>query len=171
MDCPVVQLTAPGPWNTLFSMRIHPTSRSLLRPPVRIPLFLLAGGLAWACSSSTAPLFTQWEGNLVPIPPATVEGRAAAVTQFGRTEISIQITDAEPGVSYGWRVDTGSCQNPGILQGGDASYPGLTPGPGGTATANAILSALFPATGAYAARVFLEESEKVVACGELGLIS
>ncbi|MGW8265251.1 MAG: hypothetical protein ACWGSQ_02720, partial [Longimicrobiales bacterium] len=79
--------------------------------------------------------------------------------------------DAEPEVSYGWRVNSGTCQNPGIIQGGDASYPGLTPGPGGTATANAILAEIFPATGAFAVRVFLEATDEVVACGELTLTS
>jgi hypothetical protein len=91
------------------------------------------------------------------------------VTQFGRTEVSIQITDGEPEVSYGWRVETGSCQNPGTIQGGDASYPGLTPGPGGTAAANATLSEVFPAKGAFAVRVFLRATGRVVSCGELGL--
>lgn len=145
--------------------------RSGLRPSAPILLLILAGAFVAACSSSTSPTFTQWEGDLAPIPPATVEGRAAAVTQFGRTEVSIQITEAEPEVSYGWRIDTGSCQGSGTIQGGDASYPGLTPGAGGTATANAILPVIFPANGAFAVRVFLDASERVVSCGELALTS
>jgi len=144
---------------------------AFFRPLVPTAIILLAGGLAAACSSGTGPVFTQWEGDLMPIPPATVGGRAVALTQFGRTEVSIQISDAEPGVSYAWRVDSGTCQNAGIIQGGDASYPGLTPGPGGTATANAILSVIFPATGAFAVRVLLEDTEEVVSCGELQLTS
>ena len=164
-------MTSPGPRNTLSSMKKRPSIWGFLRPSVRISTVLLACGLGATCSSSTGPIFTQWEGTLIPIPPATVGGRAAAVTQFGRTEISVQINEAEPGVSYGWRVEKGSCQNPGIIQGGDATYPGLTPGAGGTATANAVISAIFPATGAFAVRVFLEASEKVVSCGDLSLTS
>jgi len=152
-------------------MRIRAPSRGFPRPFVQISALLLAGSLTGACSSSTAPIFTQWEGNLIPVPPATVGGRAAALTQFGRTEVSIQVNEGVPGVSYGWRVETGNCQNSGTVQGGTASYPQLTPGAGGTATASATLAEIFPATGAFAVRVFLEESGTVVSCGELSLTS
>ena len=164
-------MTSPAPRNTLSRMRIRSPSRRVFRASVLSFSFLLAGGLAVACSSGTAPVFTQWEGDLIPVPPATVGGRAAAVTQFERTAVSIQITDGEPDVTYGWRVETGSCQNSGTIQGGAASYPRLTPGAGGTATANATLSETFPAKGAFSVRVFLDATGKVVSCGELELIS
>jgi hypothetical protein len=92
------------------------------------------------------------------------------VTQFGRTEASIQIEEAEPEVTYGWRIDSGTCQEMGELQGGAATYSPMIPGPGGTATADAVLAEVFRAKDTYAARVFLEESGEVVACGVLALI-
>ncbi len=140
------------------------------RPSLWFVLAFGIGGVLVSCSSSTGPLLTRWEGNLLPVFPSTVGGRVAAVTQFGRTEASIQIQEAEPEVTYGWRIDSGTCQEQGDLQGGTASYAPLTPGAGGTATADAVLAEVFRAKDTFAARVFLKESGEVVACGVLALV-
>jgi len=132
-------------------------------------LAILLGGPGVSCSSSTGPLLTRWEAHLLPVFPATVEGQAAAVTQFGRTEASVQIGEAEPETEYGWRINAGTCEEEGEMQGGLASYPPMTPGPGGTATSDAVLAEVFRAKDSFAVRVFLQESGTVVSCGELAL--
>ena len=106
-------------------------------------LVLLSIPFIAACGSTTEPLLTTWEGNLTPVPPATVGGSVAAVTQLGRTEASVQIRDAEPGAVFSWHIDSGTCRAPGQTQGGQATYPPLTSGENGTASTNAILAALF----------------------------
>jgi hypothetical protein len=148
-------------------MRRDQTIPGFLRIFPAMLALLFTAGIYIACSSSTAPIFTQWEGDLSPIPPATVSGRAAAVTQFGRTQLSIQIQEAETDVIHGWRVDSGTCETPGEIQGGDAAYPPLVPGAGGTASSEAILPVEFRASGQFSVRVFLEVSEETVACGTL----
>jgi hypothetical protein len=123
-----------------------------------------------ACGSSTEPVLTIWEGDLEPVPPATVGGLVAAVSQFGRTEASIRVTDAEPGETYLWRIDSGTCQEAGETQGGVAAYPPLTPGQSGTASTDAVLASVFRADRDFAARVFLAGGageDRVVACGPL----
>lgn len=131
-----------------------------------IPTLLLAMG----CSSVTEPEITLWEGNVLAVAPATVTGVVAAVSQFGRTQISIQIRLAEDGANYAWRVETGSCQNPGTLQGGVALYPILVAGPTLTAEADATVPGQFSSGGAYIARVIQlgdGGAETLVACGSL----
>jgi hypothetical protein len=122
-----------------------------------------------ACSSTTAPLVTQWEGFLAPVLPHTVGGRGAAVTQFGGTQASIQIEEGEPETTYQWRVHEGTCQEPGLIQGGVASYPSLLTTPSGSSAASASLSEIFESGDQYAVQVFLstEAGVEVVACGEL----
>jgi hypothetical protein len=94
----------------------------------------------------------------------------AAVTQFGRTEASIHITDAEPDSTYSWRIDAGTCDASGKTQGGVATYPLLTPGASGSAATDAVLAAVFRPDHDFAARVILQGpggAETVVACGVL----
>jgi hypothetical protein len=123
-----------------------------------------------ACSSPTKVRVTKWEGTLVPTPPSMLTGQVAAVSQFGRTEISILLEDAEAGTSYGWRVESGDCQEDGLIQGGLAQYPFLVPAEGGTGSAHTAIPGMFDPDGEYAARVFLPGdggAEQVLACAEL----
>jgi len=115
---------------------------------------------------------TRWEGDLVPILPSTVSGLVAAVTHFGRTDVSIFIEQAEAGLTYGWRIDSGTCEGSGAIQGGRAVYPDLVASEAGTAGGDTALSALFEADFQLAARVVrsVDGAEQVVACGELQLI-
>ncbi len=121
------------------------------------------------CGSATEPVLTTWEGELSPRPPGFIEGQVAAVTQFGRTQASIQIRNGNPDVVYTWRINAGTCDQEGLIQGGLASYQPLTPGEGGTAEANAVLDAVFRPGDQFAARVLRPDggSETVVACGTL----
>jgi hypothetical protein len=136
------------------------------------PMGPILGGilLVVACSSPTKVGVAKWEGTLVPTPPSTLTGQIAAVSQFGRTEISVLLEDAEAGTTYGWRVNSGDCQGDGSIQGGAAQYPYMVAGEGGTVSAQAVIARIFKPDEEYAARVFLPndgEPEEVLACGEL----
>ena len=146
----------------------------IFQQPFRVPRGILAllvfPLLLGGCSSITAPVLTSWEGTLAPIIPHTLGGRVAALTQFGRTQASIQIEEGEPEVSYGWRIEAGTCQEAGVVQGGAAAYPPLVPSQGGTAAAETTLSEIFKSGGQFAVKVFLSSGgggEEIVACGEL----
>lgn len=134
-----------------------------------LPLLTLIP-LMSGCGSITEPLVTRWEGNLEPIFPSAVSGQVAAVSQFDRTQASIQIERGEVGVTYRWHIESGDCQGNGQIQGGVAVYPQLVPNEVGTAGGETTLSTVFEPKSVFAARVFrvLEgESEQVVACGDL----
>lgn len=105
---------------------------------------LLAGLAALAsCGDTTAPLVTAWRATLTPVLPYAISGRAAALTQAGRTRVTISIEGGEMEDRYSWRVERGTCAAPGALVGGVASYPPLEPGTGGSADAEASISELF----------------------------
>lgn len=99
--------------------------------------------VAAGCGDATAPLVTAWRATLSPVLPYAISGRAAALTQAGRTRVTISIEGGEAAESYAWRVERGTCAAPGALVGGVASYPPLEPGTGGSADAEASLSELF----------------------------
>ncbi|MCJ7627917.1 MAG: hypothetical protein MUO50_05960 [Longimicrobiales bacterium] len=123
-----------------------------------------------ACVSPVENRISKWEGTLVPTPLSTITGAVVAASQFGRTELSILIEDAEIGTTYGWRIDSGDCQEIGVIQGGPAQYPRLVPEEGGTVSEQTAISKVFRADGEYAARVFRPwegASEEVMACGDL----
>jgi len=123
-----------------------------------------------ACSDSTAPLYAFWQGDLSPVRTSTVVGRVVAVTQHGKTDIGINIQDAEPGATYGWRVELGTCGGTGKIQGGPASYPPLVPSQGGAASAEASVASLFKPGRQFAGKVYRSGEgggEEIVACGDL----
>jgi hypothetical protein len=159
----------PEPWFYRFSMTEHLIKQKNSKVPLRGPFLLALSLLLGGCQDATAPVITTWEGTLTPEPPQVLSGRVAAVSQFGRTIISIQVEDAEPDLVYGWRINAGSCQSEGSLQGGSASYPPLSPGESGTASGETTLPGLFRSGESYAAWVYLSEgaSQEIVACGEL----
>ena len=151
-------------------MNIRPI---LFRPRLRLRtaagVLLLAPCLV-TCTDSTAPLYAFWEGTLNPVRPSFVSGRVIAVTQHGKTDIGITMENGEPGLIYGWRVDSGSCQEPGQIQGGPTAYPPLLPNQGGSDSAETSVAPLFRPGKQFAARVFLTPDgggEQVVACGDL----
>lgn len=136
----------------------------------QLPGLLVFSAWLAGCDTGTNPVQTRWEADLQPVPPAIVGGQVAAVTQFGRTQASIHITHGEPGSAYAWTINAGTCGSVGETQGGDAAYPVLTAGESGSASADAVLAAVFRPDQAFVARVILQgegTQETVVACGAL----
>ena len=140
-------------------------------PPayVRLCSAALLAGLT-ACSSSTVPSVTLWEGTLSPAPPGSVSGQVAAVSQFGGIQASAEIRLATPGETYRWRLVVGTCAAPGRVVGGEALYPVLRVGEGRTAQAQTALPGELASGGSYAALVFRVQdggAEERVACGQM----
>lgn len=108
-----------------------------------------------------------WEGDLIAS-TGTLTGSAAALSQGGRTNASIQIGGGpEDAGLYGWRIRTGSCSSPGALIGGAAQYPDLDVEAGGTATADAILTEAMPGGRNYHVVIIRAADNAEVACGQL----
>ena len=122
-----------------------------------------------ACSSSTGPLVTRWETTLSPVAPSRIRGQAAALTQFGRTEVSVEIRLADPETAYPWRVESGTCITSGNIQDGPAVYIPLSTGEAGTADQTVTLSSKFHPDDQLSAKVFApgSGSQDMVACGVL----
>ena len=160
-------------WELEYPFWMEKMTNFQARPGNRTKAVFLVLGLVpfWAsCSSSTGPLLTLWEGNLSPLPPSHLSGQVAAITQFGRTEVSIDIRMAEPGTVYTWRVESGTCQGEGVIQDGPAVYPDLMPGEGGTDSEQVFLSSLFKPGSQLAVKVFDSvggSGGEMVSCGEL----
>lgn len=119
------------------------------------------------CGDSTGPLITAWKATLVAVRPYEVRGRAAALTQAGRTQATISIEGADSGVPHAWRIERGTCAAPGELQGGPASYPVLLPGGSGSASAEASIANLFHSGQSFIVRVLRSpegETPQTAAC-------
>ncbi len=152
----------------------NPDSMRRERLLAPLPSLLAITFLLTGCSTGSEPENTFWEGILFPVLPSAVTGVAAVVTQFGRTDASVEIQEAEAGVLYGWRIDSGTCEAQGQIQGGTAAYPFIEPDESGVGRRNAVLSSVFISGGSYAARVYLPidgGGEEVVACGKLEEVS
>lgn len=128
-----------------------------------LSLCLLAGCVG---PVETAP--SAWQGTLVPVAPGAVTGTAAAVSQAGRTLVSVEIRGGAPG-SYGWRMVGGLCAAPGDIRGGIALYTALMVGPEGTAHADAAIPGELSPGGRYAVQVLGADgvAQPVVACADL----
>ena len=123
-----------------------------------------------ACSTSTEVNYSFWEGTLVPLGDNMETGLAAAVTQFGRTEASIELRQGEAEALYGWYLQAGTCEMEGTILGGIASYPLVQADEAGTGNRSALLSTRLQPGSAYAVTVYraLDTGEDMpVACGNL----
>lgn len=108
-----------------------------------------------------------WEGDLIAS-TGMLTGSAAALSQAGRTNASIQINGGpEDAGLYGWRIRTGSCSSPGALIGGLAQYPDLDVEAGGAASADAVLNEAMPGGRNYHVVIIRAADGAEVACGQL----
>jgi hypothetical protein len=132
----------------------------------------LVGGVCLAgCSDAVLPLVTAWLAELRQVSPAhRVSGQVGVLSQPGRSETTIQITGADEGVTYAWRILTGTCASKGDVVGGRASYPRLQIGADGAASGETTLSRELNPEGQFAAWLFrlaVGGAETDAACGVL----
>lgn len=120
-----------------------------------------------ACATSTSIDTTRWTGQLQSVLPSPVSARVAGVSQAGRTRFTIDMSNGEPGVTYGWRVDSGTCDAQGSILGGTASYETLTASEAGSASGEASVPGMLTPGSDYAARVYQADGsgQTVLACG------
>lgn len=134
---------------------------------------ILCTTFAAACGGATEPVVLAWEAELDPSGPGGVSGSAAMVSQYGRTDMSIQIQSSAAGATYQWRINEGGCGAPGALVGGAAIYPPLTVQAASSASADANMGGMLDQDRTYAARVFgtsVGGGEVLVACGEMARV-
>lgn len=111
------------------------------------------------------------EGNLLALEPEIpVTGSAAAVTQFGNTDISIGAEGLEPRDSHGWLMREGTCQEEGALVGAANWYTDIEADEDGSASAvirGAPVELVRNRT--YAVELFQETGQDgpVLACADL----
>jgi hypothetical protein len=146
-----------------FLLRFGARVSGCFWPLILVPLFL-------SCDTSTEVEYSFWEGTLVPLGTNFETGNAAAVTQFGRTEVSVEIRQGTAETTYGWYLQTAACQADGLVAGGVASYPPLATDESGVATASAVISTLLRSGRSYAVRLYRpleDQGEELVACADL----
>lgn len=111
------------------------------------------------------------EGNLVSVDPnVPVSGSAAALTQFGNTDVSIGAEGLEAGSSHGWRFREGTCTDEGGLVGSTEWYTDIEANEDGAASA--VLRGLpveLRRGRSYAAELLQEAGHEgpVLACADL----
>lgn len=131
------------------------------------PLLLTSIG---ACDTAVESAgATAWSGDLIATPAGApgLEASVSAVSQGIHTEAVVQLDHAEPGVAYEWRIRSGTCEDPGEVVGGLASYPTLEASINGFDTAEALLNEALEPDGQYHATVAEAASMQVVSCGGL----
>lgn len=142
------------------------------QPPfILVPLLVLAG---LACDSSIeSALPTAWSADLAATESGSAGpvGTLSAVSQGIHIEAAIDLSRAEPGISYEWRIRSGSCAQPEDTVGGVASYPVLDASGSGSASAQALLNETLDPGGGYHAVVFEAATMQTVSCGSLERIS
>lgn len=135
---------------------------------------LLAAALALSACGSTTDFAdpTAWEAFLTGtgFPPSEITGSVGALSQGRNTQISISISDAQPGAVHAWQLRTGDCETDGERVGTSAAYPSLTVSSQGSADADAVLSRTLDEDEDYQVVVLQSPTvDDVIACGNLDL--
>ncbi len=157
-------------------MNSHRSRRAGRALGAAVKAALLASAFA-ACSESTGPVQTAWQGQLVPVAGQSVNGSAAAVSGNGRTRLSIGVAHGTPGATYLWRVDQGACTGGGAVLGGTAAYAPMEAGAQGNATSETTVPGELDGSGSYSAHVLLQADSAQaaapteVACADLHLLN
>lgn len=123
-------------------------------------------GLLVACTTTTGPASTAWQGEFNTVHSPDSIGGNVAVVSTDRMHASIQINNAPAGTILTWELRSGSCVQPGDILGGRGVYPSLAPDATGSAGAEALVDATMSPDGRYEAAV-LDASRSVLACADL----
>jgi hypothetical protein len=136
-------------------------SRSLL-------LLLLLLLTTVGCSLDTLqPRPSAWEARIVGQAEfASLAGSAGVVSQIGATQVSVQVSGAEPGRAFAWRLHAGTCASLGPGLGTSLDYPTLHAGPGGSASGSASISQMLDPAGMYTLLIRTPDGT-IAACGNL----
>lgn len=134
---------------------------------------LLALGAA-GCSDISYQAPTAWRADIDPVGPVgqAVTGSSAAASQGRRTTEAGISVDGQPGVTYAWRINSGTCAAPGPLLGGQGAYPNITAEADGEAEViRTFISALMETGEQYQVTVLLSGTSTIVGCGDFSELS
>ncbi len=129
---------------------------------------LLACAVLAGCVGGVSNDQAAWQGELIG-GPGGLTGSIAALSQSIRTHASVGIQRGTPGQRYAWRLERGTCQNPGAILGAPGAYPILTAGDDGSAQADGYISQTLD-SGPYTGRVLLvaaDGTQTSAACADL----
>lgn len=142
------------------------------RPETLLLAVIVLPCLSVACDVGTnGPTATAWQGDLIAVDSANpLTGTVAAVSEGNRTEAGIDISHAQPGSVYAWRIRAGTCETPGAVVGGMAAYHELTADESGRAADETVLSTTLRSRNQYHG-VVMDATAAIVACGELFSLS
>jgi len=131
-------------------------------------LLLLLIPFVAACSiEPMQPRPSAWEASIEGRAEfAGLAGSAGVVSQIGATQMTVQISGAEAGRSFDWRLHAGSCASLGPGLGTSLDYPPLHAGTGGSASRTATISRMLEPAGVYT--LVIRTSDGIIAaCGNL----
>jgi hypothetical protein len=131
----------------------------------------VASVLAWGCLSPTSPPeVLLWEGELLVEAegPADMKGSAAMVAYQFQSDVGVGIESGPEGVSYGWRVHSGTCATPGDAVAPSTAFPALNVDSDGAGEAATTIQRRLTGT-EYAVQVVenADGSGAVLACADL----
>jgi hypothetical protein len=111
----------------------------------------------------------DWAAKLSARGGAAVVGDVKLQSAVVGSAVNISISGATPGALHPWHVHAGTCANSGGIIGSAGSYPILTVGSDGRASANATISAALSEGSAYSVNVHRSSSDMgtIISCGEL----
>jgi hypothetical protein len=123
--------------------------------------------LSEAAASSEAPI--DWTGTLTPRNESSVRGTIELKSALVGGTANVSITGATAGSQHPWHVHTGTCANSGAIVGSPPSYPVLSVGSDGRASATATIGAALTPGTPYIVNVHRSTSDMgtIIACGEL----
>lgn len=138
---------------------------------MRLWTMLALSLLAAACASGgdEGEFITDFNADIRSQPGHAVHGTARAVASVGRTVITVNMEDGEPGAVHPWHVHEGDCGSGGAVVGGANSYPPLALDGNGSDREVATLSLQLSDDADYHVNVHLsaEAMGTIVACGAL----
>ncbi|MDB4951040.1 MAG: hypothetical protein JWM27_3689 [Gemmatimonadetes bacterium] len=133
-----------------------------------------------ACSATVKPnggvavrgmhVETEWKANLVGTGPAAgLTGDAHAVTDGGKSEVTLNLAHGTAGRAYPWHVHSGACGSGGPVVGPAAAYPHAAIGRDGKSTASAHLNFPLRRDASYYVNIHASSSQmgNIVACAPL----
>ncbi len=111
----------------------------------------------------------DWAATLSSRNGTAVQGQVKLQSAVVGSGVNISISGATPGASHPWHVHAGSCGGNGGIMGSAGSYPILTAGADGRATANVTISAPLSEGSAYSVNVHRSSADMttIIACGDL----
>lgn len=112
----------------------------------------------------------DWNGSLSGQGAgASITGTIKALSNDGRTEVTVALNGASPDAVHPWHVHEGACGSGGPIVGDASAYSPLRVGSGGSASDVATLSLELDEAKDYYVNVHASASDMqtIIACGDL----